>query len=689
LGYQAIPSLLVSLLHERSCTISSGDRTQTIVWRKVQGDGSTKTGLHLVSQPFRAKYIDDNENEKEGYFAYRLDFYLQTQAGRFNSYGHLKPWIFTHISCQRYAHEPLTDPNHGRDISILIGMNKARLDEYPIDSTLVKLTVKNNASKSWQEQLPDLLTAFKARPLITPQDILNTPTEFGNLDNIDNWNKDEYYIVHAEGYGYKQEDKKGRGHGHAIKTGFSLKERAEITYRVLQLLDGILIPDKQMECDLPTPIGKKMPLAMSDYESHRKSLTPSEINKHAKTEEEKDKYIKLKQTIVAKAIKPSAPNKDIYIFVIYYEKHTKELIHQQLRKAFLLQDDGISPAHINIIDVFIDNPNLLQKLPVSGLRSENDKFNEEIRKQHQLRRQDWQKFLREKILTVVKNSHDRDLFALIEIGTSNVKGVDPRQSIRGAVREACILENINSQMLQTVKQKDKENLTDDTAYSKATEGRVLNAVLDLTLRHTGALYGSPSEVYQAGGIPEDISQQLDVIAFCRIQKNNFIGNKPFQYAVAVRLRSTGVVDVLLPNQKQWVPYSQAGIAIGRLFHQARKQDADSLDRVQMKGGQLVKFVADVLTKHLEHPTIALIEADVWRNERSQDGNDNRAWFQLKNEYLLEQRDVLNFSHVIGYKTYQRDDEKLANLLAVIRLRSNQETPQYVTNRGTWSEDNDT
>lgn len=137
LGFQAIPSLLATLLHEKSCTISSRDREQTIIWRKVQGDGSTRTGLHLASQPFKATYIDDNDNEREGYFAYRLDFYVQTQAGRFNSEGHLKPWIFLHLSCQRYAHEPLVDANHGRDISILIGMNQARLDNYPTDSTFV------------------------------------------------------------------------------------------------------------------------------------------------------------------------------------------------------------------------------------------------------------------------------------------------------------------------------------------------------------------------------------------------------------------------------------------------------------------------------------------------------------------------------------------------------------------------
>ncbi|HAX76898.1 MAG TPA: DUF3893 domain-containing protein [Cyanobacteria bacterium UBA11372] len=322
-----------------------------------------------------------------------------------------------------------------------------------------------------------------------------------------------------------------------------------------------------------------------------------------------------------------------------------------------------------------------------------------MNKQHHLKRKAWQNFIKQNLFPLVSGQNNSELFAIIEIGTSKVKGIHPLQSIRGAVREACVLENINSQMLQTVKPnkpKEKENSEDSTTYSKANEGRVLNAILDLTLRQTGTLYGLPSEVYQVARIPDDIAQQLDVIAFCRVQKNNFIGKTPFQYTVAVRLSARGTVDVLLPHQPQWIPYSKAGIEIGKLFHQARKsrnaigEDRKILDRVQMKGGQLVKFVADVLSQYLENPTIALIEADVWRNERDRDDNNDRAWFQLKNEYLLEQRDILNFDRVFGHNCkYQRDDKSFENLLSVVRLRNNNETPQYVTNRTTWNEDSTT
>lgn len=696
LGYQAIPSLLATLLHEKTITIQLEDREQEITWRKVQGGSSSKTGLHLVSYPFKANYIekndqDDTEKEKEGYFAYRLDFHVHTQAGKFNQTGHLKPWIFLHLSCQRYAHESLVDANHGRDISILMGMNTARIDNYTVDSTLVKLTIKNNDNKYWKEQLPDLLAAFQARPLINPQNILNNPVKYGNFDNDNEWVKDEYYLIHTEGYKYKQEGQKGKGHGHHIDTGFSLKERANITSKVLQLLNEVLIPDRPMECDLEVPPGNKKPLAMQDYDfvskdlylapAKREKLGLEEVNKQKKQD------LQNRKNIINDSFVRSLDNKPIYLFILYQEEHTKKLVYQQLRESLLLEESDRFPDYLIVEDVLIDDLSLLDRISVTGLASVNKDFDQEIKGGHIKKRQAWQKFLNSNVLNKVNNKQSLNIFAIIEIKKfQKTKGIDPKQNnIHAVIREACILENINSQMLKTVEPTQK----DDTAYSAKTRGRTLNAVLDITLRQTGTLYSLPSEVYQAAKIPENIAQKLDVIAFCRVQKRNF-GNNTFQYAIAVRLSATGAVDVLLPNYKQWITYIKAGLEIGRLFYQARQKDRSSIEQVQMKGGHLVKFVADTLVNYLENPTIALIEADVWRNERSQDGSNNQAWFQLKNEYLLEQRDILNFTHVLGHNCqYQRDDEKMNSLLGVIRLRSGNETPQYITNRNNWDDDTET
>ena len=54
LGFQAVPSLLATLLHEKKCTIRGGHGEQEIRWRKAQGCGSGRTGLFLVSNPFKA-----------------------------------------------------------------------------------------------------------------------------------------------------------------------------------------------------------------------------------------------------------------------------------------------------------------------------------------------------------------------------------------------------------------------------------------------------------------------------------------------------------------------------------------------------------------------------------------------------------------------------------------------------------
>ncbi|MEL6903179.1 MAG: DUF3962 domain-containing protein, partial [Cyanobacteria bacterium J06606_4] len=161
LAYQAIPSLLATLLHEKSCTIQGQHGEQKIRWRKVQGANGNRTGLFIISNLFRAEYVDSNEKLREGFFSYRLDFRVQNQAGRFNEAGNLKPWIFLHLSCQRYASEPLSTPNYGRDISILMGMNATRMADFPIDSTLVRLVVLNTGdgkNKRWRFQLPELLS---------------------------------------------------------------------------------------------------------------------------------------------------------------------------------------------------------------------------------------------------------------------------------------------------------------------------------------------------------------------------------------------------------------------------------------------------------------------------------------------------------------------------------------------------
>ncbi|MEH1857229.1 MAG: RNaseH domain-containing protein [Nostoc sp.] len=677
LGFQAIPSLLATMLHGKKCIIDSGQQEQEIQWRKVQGGGSGKVGLYVVSKPFKANYTDNNGKEREGYFAYRLDFNVETQAGRFNNNDNLEPWIFLHLSCQRYPHEPLLDGNYGRDISVLMGMNKAGLSDYEVDSTLVRLVIENNGKEKenlWRLQLPEPLASFKARALEQPENILNNPATLGNLNNSTKWgDRDEYYLIHVEGYGYEHEKHK---RGHSIKTGFSFLERGDIIARVLEPLNGVLIPDNPMQCDIPTPSGKKVPLAMRDYEFISRPR----------------KGWQLYQQIATDAIYRALQGKPMHIFLIYRKQDTCETVYQQLRDVFLLNENQDFPAHITVSKILIDNAKLLEKFNTDGLKpKDGSKFDRRMRDEHQAKRDLWRTFLQQSAIPLINFETAPHCLAIIEIGRIKTKGVLPQQNIKGAIREACVREGISSQMIQPVQPKPSEKEDDEDkspAYSKQTIGRVMNAVLDGTLRQIGALYGLPSQVYEQAKIPKEIAQDLDVIAFCRRKTSQNQGD--IHYALAVRLRATGAVDVLLPDANDWIPYTQAGIAAGKIFAEARRDRQENKKRLQSKiklsGTELVQFAARVLTKHLDRPTIVLIEAEGWRNGRGED-NDGKIWPQLQNENLLAKRNVLDFCHVPGNTCeYKRDNKQLQNLLAVIRIRTGKETPQYITNREAWNED---
>ncbi|WP_292847784.1 RNaseH domain-containing protein [Nostoc sp. NMS8] len=677
LGFQAIPSLLATMLHGKKCIIRSGKTEQEIQWRKVQGGGSSKVGLYLVSKPFKANYTDKNGKEREGYFAYRLDFNVETQAGRLNNNGNLEPWIFLHLSCQRYPHEPLLDGNYGRDFSVLMGMNKARLSDYEVDSTLVRLVIENNGKETenlWRLQLPELLASFKARALEQPENILNNPATLGNLNNSTNWgDRDEYYLIHVEGYRYEHEK---RRRGHSIKTGFSFLERGDIIARVLEPLNGVLIPDNPMQSDIPTPSRQKVPLAMRDYEF---------ISRPRKGRE-------FYQRIVADTICRALQGQPMHIFLIYRKQDTYEVVYQKLRDVFLLNENEDFPAHITFSKILIDNAKLLEKFNTNGFRpKDGSKFDEQIREQHQKKRELWRSFFKQLAIPLINFETNPHCLAIIEIGRIKTKGVLPQQNIKGAIREACVREGINSQMIQTVTAKSNDTEDDEDkspSYSKPVKGRVMNAVLDGTLRQIGALYGLPSQVYGSAKIPKEIAQDLDVIAFYRHKTTQYQGD--VHYALAVRLRATGAVDVLLPDANDWIPYTQAGIAVGKIFAEARRDRQENKKRLQSKiklnGTQLVQFVARVLTKHLDRPTIVLIEAEGWRNGRGED-NDGKIWPQLQNENLLAKHNVLDFCHVPGNSCeYKRDNKQLQNLLAVIRIRTGKETPQYITNREAWNED---
>ncbi|QKG56219.1 DUF3893 domain-containing protein [Hymenobacter sp. BRD128] len=664
--YQALPALLATLLHGQTAPV--GDDQRPVTWRRVQGGGGDRTEIYVVSQPFRARYQPEKSQydeempaEKEGYFAYRLDFEVETQAGRFyEDSNRLRPWLFMRLSCQRYGHQALTRENFRRNVSVLTGLHTPRLADAPLGSgpaTLVRLQLgKNYGQWEWQLQLPELLEDASARLLPAPELLIANPAAYGIEGPPHDPAGDEFYLIHAEGYGYDT----ARGRGHAIKSGFHLDERRAVLRQVLHLLGGRLRPDKPVPADThPLPKGSKVPAAMR---------TSKFFNGKVKNE-----WRKAAQQGVGPLESASATADNFHhrwrqalrqapaqLLLVYREESTLTLMKQQVQKALLLPP-GQVPAWLSIIEVPITDPTLL---------AEYDKYDPDLHagtkqqhyaRQHNVKRQAWKIFLQ----AYVQESQPAR-FAFIE-GLKKDCSEEVRH-IKGAVRAACASLGVASQRLRRA-----DFGKDGASFSFGAQSRGANAAFDLLVRQPGVLGGPPSALYKHAALPALLADNLDVIALYRRE----VQDPEVHYAVAVRLRATGEVDVLFPHEEVWQPYASAGPRLGQFLLKQRGVPAFQKDQPSPKLSppELAQFAAHVVAVSHERPTLVLIEANGWRNAGKE---GQHIWPQLKNEHLADQQDELNFRHVHGQgRAYMRTDPAVKNLLAVVRLRLNDETPQYL------------
>jgi hypothetical protein len=668
--YQAVPALLATLLHGQTAPV--GDDQRPVTWRRVQGGGGDRTEIYVVSQPFRACYQPEKSQydeampaEKEGYFAYRLDFEVETQAGRFyDDSNRLKPWLFMRLSCQRYGHQALTRENFRRNVSVLTGLHTPRLADAPLGSgpaTLVRLQLgKSYGQWEWQFQLPELLEDASARLLPAPELLVENPAIYGIEGPPRDPATDEFYLIHAEGYGYET----ARGRGHALKAGFHLDERRAVLRQVLHLLGGRLRPDKPMPADThPLPKGGQVPAAMR---------TSKFFNGKAKGE-----WRKAAQQVVAplestsvtadnfhrrwrQALRQVQPDAPAQLLLVYREESTLALMKQQVQKALLLPP-GQVPTWLNVVEVPITDPTLLAEYEKYDADLHTGTKQQHYARQHTLKRQAWKVFLQE---NTQENQPAR--FAFIE-GLKK-DGLEEARHIKGAVRAACASLGIASQRLRRA-----DFGKDGKSFSFGAQSRGGNAAFDLLVRQPGVLGGPPSDLYRQAALPAPFADKLDVIALYRRE----VQDPEVHYAVAVRLRATGEVDVLFPHETDWQPYASAGPWLGQFLQKQRgvPTSRKSFPGRKLSPPELAQFAARVVTASHERPTLVLIEANGWRNAGKE---GQHIWPQLKNENLADQRDELNFRHVHGQeRAYFRPDLAVQNLLAVVRLRMNDETPHYL------------
>ena len=669
--YQAVPALLATLLHGQTALVA-GDEQRPVTWLRVQGGGGDRTEIYVVSKPFRARYQPEKSQheeempaEKEGYFAYRLDFEIETQAGRFyENSNRLKPWLFLRLSCQRYAHQSLTQENFRRNVSVLTSLHTPRLVGAPLGSgpaTLVRLQLgKRYGRWEWQLRLPRLLEDAQARLLPDPELLLKNPAVYGIGRQPHSPTDDTFFLVHAEGYKYETT----RGRGHSIKAGFHLDERRAVLREALRLLDNRLRPDNPVPADLhPLPTGSKVPAAMrtikflnAKTKDERRKAAQQLPGQPAPNSATADSFHRRWR----QALRQVPPDAPAQLLLVYRHEGTLALMKQQMQKALLLPP-GQVPAWLNVVEVPITDPTLLTEYEQYKTDLHAGTKQQHYARQHNLKRQAWQVFLQEHV-----QEDQLARFAFIE-GLKKDCAEEARH-IKGAVRAACASLGIASQRLRRA-----DFGKDGESFTFGVQSRGANAAFDLLVRQPGVLGGPPSDLYEKAGLPIPLASNLDIIALYRRE----VQDPEVHYAVAVRLRATGEVDVQFPHEETWQPYASAGPELGQFLQKQRGVPAfrKGVPGRKLSPPELAQFAARVVTASHERPTLVLIEANGWRNAGKE---GQHIWPQLKNENLADQHDELNFRHVHGQeRAYFRPDPAVQNLLAVVRLRLNDETPQYL------------
>jgi hypothetical protein len=707
LAYEVIPSLIATLLHETEACI--GPHQHIVRWRRMQ---EANKRYCVVSHPIPVEFLDKNDRtgsdeRKSGYFSYKIEFALQTQAGR------EQPWLYLSLHCMRYADMPLSYNTRRNEVTVLVGANQARLQNWKVDTTLVRLKATANANPKnrdkvmWLEDLPPMLAELKARPLAKPGDLYENPCLYWR-NTSESRSADEYYVLHTEGYRYKGNKT------HPVLTGFSLLERAEVLGSLCEgALRNVITPDAAMRADVRRFEDHNKPTALHTFAD----LTPSISLENLSNEEKNSSTVerdalrlariavrdtKLQQQrqrnqpVITRALHRATRGKMLAIACFHREADTLDVLIAALRKTFQLNDLDAWPSQLIVLTPLIPTPELVQPLEeIGNMRRKDD----EVARWRDRKIAEWQALLQDTFGDYLTRS-DIVCSAIVELDkhthTENrVTKITPdRRSIHSVIREACVRQGVLSQMIVT-----PDKLFGLPKRDSGTKGKAQQTVQDITTRQIGLIYDQLTDLYRYIGLDAfgmEFSASLDVIAlsFCTTVTG-------VRYCLATRLRADGTVDILLPEpDANWIPYIEAGPHLGKIFAQARRsvvagkiQDApynspSKQSKARLTLNDISRFVESMLTRRLERPTLVVVEAEKWRSMRDNGGN----WWQLQNNCFVDYQNCLVFGNRYKVEEHRHYDRIKADpmsthghLLGIVRLRAD-ETPQYVTNRSDWQFD---
>jgi len=303
---------------------------KTITWRLMQ-DGAN--GLAVISNPFHAQYEDGYHNVKEGTFAYKLEFRLQTQAGSPHR------WIHLYVRCSRYVDKLLKDANFQRDVSVKVGIDQPRLSGWGWSPTLVTLPLTGGVSNPrWQEDPVQLLSAMKARDLVAPYPLLQAPQNYRTSSPLSLY--DEYFVVHAEGFRPK----------HEVKTGFDFAELREVANAVGDILELELSDGKTLVSDIPMKEmhRQNLPLMMYGIDDLQEKKFVRKQPEQTKEESELQNR-PYRQKVIFDALQRASNQKPIHIFLCCVDTLSKITLEQEIRQALFMEVDEPWPEHIKLI----------------------------------------------------------------------------------------------------------------------------------------------------------------------------------------------------------------------------------------------------------------------------------------------------------------------------------------------------
>jgi hypothetical protein len=169
--YKALPAWIIKQLQNTNFEI--GDS----IFRMIRAQRPDGKGLELVSwppQPFG-----------KGYLSLVLSFDLQTLPGKSNH-----PIIYPKLHIRKWVHKPLIVKNNSilpsnQSTSVMVRTDVPWLPDLTVDSQALATTgiqsQRNTAGifmPAWDDNLPDLLKAIGATPLISAEEFATDPIRF-------------------------------------------------------------------------------------------------------------------------------------------------------------------------------------------------------------------------------------------------------------------------------------------------------------------------------------------------------------------------------------------------------------------------------------------------------------------------------------------------------------------------------